>query len=290
MQSSTLHRYIVVVWGKTVLEDQTPHPIIHTDAPTPITMRLSPESFPKWQPMKRPSCIPIPQCPSTPQQPSTPQCSRTPHHPYIPKPLTSINHPHHWVAWSHIPHPLNTPSNPTSWPPTPSTMSHSPTKTPSLQTDATINQFLPHLATINDQHLQHTASHFNANNTYTTSLCDVDKTHTTKHFDADSTHTISHCDADTVFSNSEIIPSSPTSSEYSARSSCDSNASAITTTNHRQLWPRVPINYNEAVLIKLHSRPTSKTFQQCLNTSPGYRWKGTNCSTVSTDFSDNELD
>ena len=54
------------------------------------------------------------------------------------------------IACSCISYPPNKPSRPPSRPFTPSRMHHSPATAPFSQADATINQFLTHLATTND--------------------------------------------------------------------------------------------------------------------------------------------
>ena len=125
---------------------------------------------------------------------------------------------------------------------------------------------------------------------HTTHHCDINKTHTIRHSNTDS-HTLW---ATLMLTPShptlETTPSLPISSKSSTSISCYSNASVVTTTSDRQLWPRVAINYNETVLIKLHGRPQVRMLNNVLIPLPDMDEEDTKCSMVSTDCSDNKLD
>ena len=168
-------------------------------------------------------------------------------------------------------------------------MYHSLVTTPPSQTEAMIHQFIMHLVMINNQH-PHKLSTTLTTRTHTLLATVMLIKHTTRYSDASSTHATGHCDTNTISSYSETASSSPISSESSTSSSCDSNVSATTTVCDRQLQPWVPINYNEAILRKLHSRPQVTTLNSVSIPLPDTDIEDMNCSIVSTVFHNNELD
>ena len=130
---------------------------------------------------------------------------------------------------------------PIARPSTPTTPHHNPITRPSTPTNSTpqtMDQYLAHLATTNDQWQKHRVIQTQTN-TYTNTLAYTSTPSSPTQSKSSSDSSASH----TIFSNDS-----------------DSDISTLSMASDRQLRPHIPINHNQTLFRRLHSHPQVRVF------------------------------